>query len=199
MKPKFDIHVKWEEEDSPDTSWLGEFTSRPKNNEAYIDRRTDVFVNPNVWFNIAFDTEEKADEFIDKIESLGIPWTKEEEKDSDIIVQHAYYEELPFSCHYERNEFEYYVSCNYPNPKPDEYQYFIADCKQLEKYGDTWWMKGCIVKAYLQGIELGNASLWGIESDSDEGYFKETEEDLTAQAIDEAKKNLEKILSAIKE
>lgn len=198
MSPKFDIHVKWEDDEDPDLSWLGEFTYRTKGDEAYIDRTTDIFINPSVNVTKEFKTEDEAEKFIDSLENLGVTFTYYDDN-SITIVEHAYYEELPFSCHYARNEYEYYFSCNYPHPKPEEYKYFIADCKRLEKYGDTWWMKGCIVKAYLQGIELGNASLWGIESDSDEGYFKETEEDLTAQAIDEAKKNLEKILSAIKE
>lgn len=197
MEPKFDIHVKWVDDDSPDNSYLGEYKDRLTTDEAYINRKTGVFVVPGIeWVEKTFDTQEQADKFMEELQDLCIDSDDYEEGDK-VVVRHEYYQEI--STHYSRNEYEFYVSCNYPHPKPEEYQYFLYDFERLESYGDEWWSKGCIVTAFLNGIELGNASLWGIESDSDEGYFKETEEDLTAQAIDEAKKNLEKILSAIKE
>lgn len=197
MEPKFDIKVKWVDDDSPDNSYLGEYKSRLTTDEAYINRKTGVFVVPGIeWVEKTFDTQEQADKFMEELRDLELDFDDFEEGDK-IVVSHEYYQEV--STRYGRNEYEFYVSCNYPHPKPDEYQYFIQDFKRLESYGDDWWSMGCIVTASLNGVELGQASVWGFESDMDEESKKEAEDDVAAQAEDDAKKNLEGLLSTIKE
>lgn len=50
---------------------------------------------------------------------------------------------------------------------------------------DDWSYVGVIVTASRAGIELASASLWGIESDSDD-YLTETAQDLAQEAINDA-------------
>lgn len=51
---------------------------------------------------------------------------------------------------------------------------------------------GVKVTAKRNGFELGNASLWGIESDSGE-YFQEVAEELQEEALEEAQQALERL------
>ena len=63
--------------------------------------------------------------------------------------------------------------------------YVLQDFCRLESLGQDWWLVGLIATAYLNGIELGGASLWGIESDGDE-YLDSVADDLTHEAVAEA-------------
>ncbi|MCK5019602.1 MAG: hypothetical protein KAS32_21265, partial [Candidatus Peribacteraceae bacterium] len=82
-------------------------------------------------------------------------------------------------------------------------KHFIEDYKRfLSYYNDEWSSTGCCVEVYviiktpfgdkgghnIQKVTLGSDSLWGIESDSDEGYKKEVESDVTQTAKIEALK-----------
>lgn len=69
--------------------------------------------------------------------------------------------------------------------------------ERLEGYGETWHFVGVVVTAYAvtdenRETELADASLWGIESDSERSYFNWIISDLIDQcekgiASDEAK------------
>ncbi len=197
MEPKFDISIKWEDDDSPDNSWLGEFKGREPADEAYINRKTGVFVNPEIMLTKEFETFLEANSFMKDLDDLDISYSDwGDEEEGGITVEYPYYEEV--SSNYRRNEYEYYVSCNFPHPKPEEYKYFIQDFHRLEDYGEGWNSMGCIVTVSLQGIELGHNSLWGIESDADDECKREVEQDITAGAIEEAKKNLVKLMEDTK-
>ncbi len=50
-------------------------------------------------------------------------------------------------------------------------------------------MEGCVVKAWL-GETCGEASLWGIESDSSDVYKKSVEKDLKQEALSDLKSKL---------
>lgn len=69
---------------------------------------------------------------------------------------------------------------------------FRWDWTRLERYGNDWNNVGVEVKAYRHGVELGEASVWGIESDADD-YLVETAHDLASEAIAEAEKRLEEL------
>lgn len=65
-----------------------------------------------------------------------------------------------------------------------------ADFRFLKAWcDDEWQWVGVIVTASKNGIELGNASLWGIESESRD-YLLEVAEDLASEAVSEAKATL---------
>lgn len=72
--------------------------------------------------------------------------------------------------------------------------YGMQDYKRMEGLdaGD-WCYMGVIVKASRNGIDLGEASLWGIESDSGAAYLDEVIKDLSGEAVAEAKKNLKEL------
>ena len=58
--------------------------------------------------------------------------------------------------------------------------------------GDEYEMVGVVVTAHRAGVELGEASLWGVELSNDswpdpDHYVIDVMEDLTAEAINEAK------------
>lgn len=57
-------------------------------------------------------------------------------------------------------------------------EYVAQDYKRSKDYGTYWYMVGIVVTAYVNDIEIGTASLWGIETDSDESYKTETIEEL---------------------
>lgn len=62
----------------------------------------------------------------------------------------------------------------------------MSDYEYLRKWcNDEWHYIGVIVTASRNGIELGNASLWCIESHSDD-YIESVIADLTEEAIDKA-------------
>ncbi len=69
-----------------------------------------------------------------------------------------------------------------------------APCCIMGNTGLT--IPGLIYTASRNGVELGEDSLWGIESDSDSGpnsYYKEVALDCAYQAIFRAKANLDKL------
>jgi hypothetical protein len=62
-----------------------------------------------------------------------------------------------------------------------------ADYERLRAWcNDDWYYCGVIVTASRNGIEIGNASLWGIESDAGD-YLLKVANDLAPQAIAEAR------------
>lgn len=61
-----------------------------------------------------------------------------------------------------------------------DYEYLRAWCN------DDWHYVGVIVTASRNGIELGEASLWGIES-SDSSYLLETANELADEALTDAR------------
>jgi hypothetical protein len=98
---------------------------------------------------------------------------------------------LPFELNYYRNEYEYIKSFNYENPSEEEYQYIFQDVQLLEGYNNQkWYMRGCIVTASLNGIELARESLWGLDSTMTEDEDQEVIDDLTRQAIISTKEKL---------
>ena len=75
-----------------------------------------------------------------------------------------------------------------PECGQEDYERLVA------MYQGHWSMVGLTVTVYREGVELGAASLWGIESDSGHDYFCETiAEELVPEAIGQAKKTIERL------
>lgn len=190
-KQKFDIKVKWEDDMQPDLSWLGGYKSaKPKT--AYTDRKNNLLVVPDRIVTKDFKTEEEYNKYISELEDIDIYWY-EEIDENNWHVEHDFYKELPFSCRYERNTFQYIESFNYPKPTDEELEYIIQDTKQLESFGYDWNMRGCTVTASLNGIVLGGDSLWGLDSTMTEKEDQEVINELTENAITEAKNQLKEL------
>lgn len=184
MSTKFDIEVKWVDDENPDLSWLGEYKSnRP--DIAYVDRKNDIVVSPSRYVTEKFENIADAEDRFNYLEDeLEIACDLNED---DFSVTHPALKELPFSCRYGRNDYRFVETCNYPDGNDDELDYIIQDVKQLEDYNDgDWYMRGCIVTASINGIKLGDASLWGLDSTMTEEEDNEVISDLTWQAEQEA-------------
>lgn len=68
------------------------------------------------------------------------------------------------------------------------------DYERLRKFLDgQWGYVGVVVTASREDVELGHASLWGIETDSDPSYFVEVAEELAEEAIEQAREMLAKL------
>lgn len=194
MKKQIDINVKWEDDIDPDLSWLGEYKAK-RPNTLYVDRANDVLINPNVSLTKDFTDEKEHDDFIESLDEFEIPYDDDDyEEDGNITkrtVRYDYWEELSFSCHFERHDFQFIESMNYQeSTTKEDYNYFMDDVKRLEKYGNYWNMQGCIVTASVDGVELGGASVWGLESDMGDADKQEVIDDLTSEVTEEAKKKL---------
>jgi hypothetical protein len=117
----YDFRASWHYDDSPDTSWIGEFSDTP----------------------------------------------------GEGAIEHS------------RNMGNTYKYFNPANPEYAEQEY-----KRMCGLNDgSWIFVGLKVTVFRAGIELGSASLWGIESDSDEAYFIETFNEPAIEALAEAEKN----------
>jgi hypothetical protein len=55
--------------------------------------------------------------------------------------------------------------------------------KRANDYGDQWSFVGVVVTAYVGETEVGEASLWGIETDSGQAYFDEIAYDLKCEIV----------------
>lgn len=72
-----------------------------------------------------------------------------------------------------------------------------ADFKRLEAWAaQDWYYIGIIVETYKEGVELGSASLWGIESD-DTAHHLEVIDDLIEEAGDLAKQTLARLCECV--
>jgi hypothetical protein len=166
MTTKFDISVKWQNDENPDLSWLGEYKNKQPD-VAYVDRKNNLLVVPSRRISDGYG------------------------------LTHPYFQELPFDCRFEGNDFQYIETCNYPKPEEDEYQYIIQDVKELEDYNNNqWYMRGCVVVASLNGIKLGSSSLWGLSSTMTESEDQDVVKDLTAEAAEQAEENLKMLKTA---
>lgn len=64
------------------------------------------------------------------------------------------------------------------------------DFERLRRWcNDDWSYVGVVVTVSAKGVELGSASLWGIESDAGE-YLVEVANELLPEAMEEARKRI---------
>ncbi len=81
----------------------------------------------------------------------------------------------------ETNFNKHGIHPNFPLSKKEfwlDVFYACEDYKRMEDYGKTWWEVGVVVELVIDGDVIDQASLWGIESDSDDSYFDEVADSL---------------------
>lgn len=101
------------------------------------------------------------------------------------------------SIRYHREtEFLKLESSNYAGER-SMLTYLFQDADRLRAYyrGD-WLYVGIVAIVHVNGREIGNASTWGIESDSDDPYFREMGREVAHEAIAEARQWLESLAVA---
>jgi hypothetical protein len=92
---------------------------------------------------------------------------------------------------YCRNNSRYWIA---PDNGYDEVEYLLQDyvrCVTLEE--GLWHYEGCTAMISLFDIELGQDSIWGVESDAGESHRKQIEADCISKAKAEAEKLLRKL------
>jgi hypothetical protein len=88
-------------------------------------------------------------------------------------------------------EFRFFKPCAGEEPEgtEDYKKYGLQDFKRMEDYErNRWWMEGVYAQAeiVILGViqRLRSGGLYGIESDSDEAYFKEIADEQLAELKD---------------
>ena len=193
------VTVKRMFDDSPDTSWLGEYASKPKG-EYSIDRRHSL------------DCPVNNPHIVNQLERISSYLDKERRHAADLyehygqLADSARYDELETAqdtilalqeCDCDesgtggRNEYQYFNgSGNYTGePLEDIVTYTKQDYARMESLNNQdWYYLGIRADARIvignlcQDITSGG--LWGIESDSGEEYFKEEEENQLSELKD---------------
>jgi hypothetical protein len=79
------------------------------------------------------------------------------------------------------------IKMNYGKTQADAAarEYVAQDYKRAATYGDHWSNLIVTVTAYVGSMEVGSASLGGVESDGDQAYMTEIENDLRAEIMSE--------------
>lgn len=77
-----------------------------------------------------------------------------------------------------RDYDEYFHAERVDTSDPNFLKHIEEDYDRYLSYGNTWSYIGCAVIVYFKGFEVALDSVWGIESDSEKAYIKETFEDL---------------------
>jgi hypothetical protein len=143
--------------------------------------------------NVKWEIDENPDLDFLGIYTSKIPNTSYVDRKRSVLVipQKDLEIELPFDIDFRHQDYEYIKSFNYENPSEEEYQYIFQDVQLLEGYNNQkWYMRGCIVTASLNGIELAKESVWGLDSTMTESENQEVINDLTSQAEESAKEKL---------
>jgi len=71
----------------------------------------------------------------------------------------------------------------------DKIRYAVHDSRRLQDFNDgSLGCIGVVASVLVDGVEVGNASLWGIDSDSGEEYIVDTEREEAREALKEARK-----------
>lgn len=80
------------------------------------------------------------------------------------------------------------VIAEYGSVEQADYAYALEDWARMEAYerGD-WHMVGVVATVYIDGKEVAESSVWGIESDSGEDYLDEVGRDMIFEALTEAR------------
>jgi hypothetical protein len=84
-------------------------------------------------------------------------------------------------------EYKYFVGAKWSEKR----EHVLQDYERMEALnrGD-WRFMGIIATVYVNGVEMGSSSLWGVESDSGDDYFLEVARDLVWDAWSRARKKL---------
>jgi hypothetical protein len=190
------FEIEWQYDDSPDLSYLGEYTDQP--GEWQVDRKEgrllgEYIENETEWMEEPA-TQIKADEL--EADGMEVNWNYDEREDGTTVCSLYYwgYEILAADLRstYEHNSYRYFAPAvdNYKgSPKDELIKYAIQDYERMEDLNrQHWFVCGCVVTMKIEGEEVAYASLWGIESDAGD-YLKEVEEDLIDECISDAKQN----------
>jgi hypothetical protein len=200
MKRISQVTIKRMNDDSPDTSYLGEYSNRAKSKYA-IDRAHSLAcqsVESNHFQTVA--TLERVIQYIDKQRTAegnnpdSIYW--EPLDDAIDILTDTQSEAQECDCSggdMERNEYRYFNPCheNYKGETEDIIrQYCQRDYERMESLNrGNWCYLGIRAEAEIvvDGVtqDISSGGLWGIESDSDRAYLAEIDAEQLSELRDQ--------------
>lgn len=92
-------------------------------------------------------------------------------------------------------------SCQFKRSDSGSLKMAFENARQLDALDDSWGYVGVWAKVYLEGREIGSASLWGIEDDwagffkpyNSESYILECARDVAKEAVHDARQFMQAI------
>jgi len=190
------ITIKRTTDDSPDTSYLGEYSNRAESDYA-IDREHSLDCQ-SVEHNHAetVETLERVLQYLDSQRTAegdnpdSIYW--EPLDDAIGLIADTQSEAQECDCSggdMERNEYRYFNPCweNYKGESPaDIRKYVRQDYERMERLNRGDWVYLGIradAEIIVDGVsqEISSGGLWGVESDSDRAYLSEIDGEQLAE------------------
>lgn len=195
MKRILSVTIRRMIDESPDTSYLGEYASSPDDGFS-VDRATDEF---QADLDAGRDWLERIQARLDDMRDTvgGDDSTYTAEWDEAIHAAMNTIEETldddPFDARWNRhNEHSYFnPSSNYKGESPEDIRKYVRqDYERMESLNaGNWCYIGIRADAaisirdtsddnlYYTTQQITSGGLWGIESDSDKSYLAETEQE----------------------
>lgn len=168
-------------------------------NEEWRNWLGDEDVNRGGWATVYYEERPILVEYLPTADRHGHGFFGSDNIDVGTI------EEAPslFEHHLDRGDFakhDVYVDhAKTPEEKQEcvEALYLAQNYKRIEGLNtNDWWFLGCVVTVYSDGIEVGRDSRFGIESDSDKEYLRETEQDCINEALSQVEPQSRKMIAA---
>lgn len=205
MKRIHKVTIKRMVDESPDTSWLGEYGNRAETEYAIDRRHSEDCQSLEANHRTGLDQLERVIAYLETVRNLGEPpeniyWASADESQDLLIDLQSELEECDCG---ERGdmlsrEFRYFNGNveNYKGESPEDIRKYVRqDYEQMERLnaGD-WSFIGIRAEAQVSFGTHGTAALlqeissggcWGIESDSDEDHFKSIEKEELAELEDQ--------------
>ena len=203
MKRIHKVVIKRMVDESPDTSWLGEYGSRAESEYAIDRRHKPECSSLEHNHRAAVDQLERILQYLNRIEC-----SDDLAEACDIVVEA---QESLAECDCggvwtERHSYEYF-NPNHENYKdlPDDEirKYCLQDYERIEAYNNQDWCfigiraeaeigfpymtEGRGGRTYYKTEPITSGGLWGLESDSGADYFKEVESDELHELREELK------------
>ncbi len=199
------VTIKRMIDEDPDTSWLGEYGNRAESEYAIDRDHSEDCIENNrpikdkleriaSWIENDRPVCEDHTQFIEETCE-----TCQEEKAYTLALEQVQeLTECEGCAHRDRNTYQYFNPCheNYKGLEEEEIRkYCRQDYDRMEQLNNGHFcFIGLVVEAEVS-IPSGtsavnsdvNASLWGIESDSDKSFFEETERDLLGEVRSQLK------------
>jgi hypothetical protein len=180
--------IEWYYDNDPDVSYLGEGTDKPKWDGPVYDRWTEHLWVSGTWYDKNGRALTESD--YEDVEASG------DRRSYRYIVgfQHPGTAKEFDDCPQLHPE----ILAKHGDLDQASRTYCFEDAKRLNDYfANQWWVIGCQVTLTVDGEELAQDSLWGIESDAEESYRKEIENERISECKAQALASLPKTIDRL--
>ena len=206
MKRIHKVTIKRMTDESPDTSWLGEYSNTAEMEYAIDRKHAEDCQSLEHNHRSGLDQLERAIAYLETVRNLGEPpeniyWASADESQDLLVDLQREMEECDCGKRgdMQRNEYRYFNGNveNYKGESPEDIRKYVRqDYERMERLnaGD-WYFVGVRADAQVSfNIGAGNSWLlqdvtsggcWGIESDSDEEHFESIEKEELSELADQ--------------